>query len=532
MEGVFHNYSAAFLLLVGLSAFSVWDYLSGRVAWFGLVWVALAVLYVRMARPKPAEPALGGRTIGLLLAATVAFALVVRFLPQAHTSIPIGYDYGFYKRAMETYEGASPMVPEAGLAPWIRLQFEPGILLLHQALHEVAGLDAYTHLRTLFPLFSAFLCIPVYAAARAFFGPFHGLVAAAFYAASFAQYTVHEYLYEKNVLGLALLLALLICLRNRRWAAAGLLLGALGITHRPTTLLAAATFATVGAYDVYRRREWKGWATTAGLGLALFLPVWILRSDEYFGLGILTITAAGDNFGHAVPEGGGTFLSFLEYQNAAVAYLPLALAGALVAFRRATLPALAFLLAFLNVGLRFVFYNRFIIMLDLLGLLLVGAALVASVPGKRAWLRPTVVAALLVFAAVPTLREATAPPGPPYLWLSDDQREGVFWMRDHLPANATVLASNLDAPYVIADSGLRTYGPGLFDDPHNALDWRLFFTSQDPDFVREFLRAYGPGLYVFHAEGHGAGLGTSKFRAPDFELVYDEKGAKVWRLAG
>lgn len=529
-QSVFQNYSVVFLLLVASAALGLSPYLSGRVGWFGLAWVGVATIHFGLSGREGRPIAPPGTLILTALTLLFAAALVIRFLPQAHTEIPIGYDYGFYKAAMDAYETASPDVPETSLPPWIRLQFEPGLLILHQALHEVAGLDAYTHLRTLFPILSAFLVVPLYAATRAFFGPAAGLIAAAFYTASFAQYTVHEYLYEKNVLGLALFLALLTGIRRRSWIAAGILLGAIGITHRPTLLLAAATLAILATYRLLRFKEWKGWLATAAIGLALFLPIWLLRRDEYFGLGIRTVRAAGDNVGAAIPEGGGTFLSFLQYQNAAAVYLPLALVGAVFALRRSTLPALAFLLAFANVALKFVFYNRFIIMLDLIALIFVAVAIFRSVPPSRRWLQPTVAVLLVLLAAIPTFQEATRPPGHPYLWINDDQREAVLWMRTGLPAHATVLASNLDSPYVIADSGRRTYGPGLFDDPHNATAWRTFFVSKGDAFIEDFLSVYGPELYLFHADGHGPGLGTGKFEAPQFELVYDARGARIWRF--
>jgi len=531
LEGVFRNYSVVFVVLIAVAAFDAVPGVRSRFAWFGAAWVAIALARAWSREEAPEFPNANRTVILVGLALAVGVALLWRLLRLAHGPMTEGYDWGFYKFAFQTYEDSAPRIPEGELPPWIRLQFEPLLPLLHMALHLVAGLDAETHLRLLFPLLSSFLCVGVYAAARSAFGPTAALVSAGFYAASLTQLSVHQYLYEKNVLGLALLLALFVALPRRAWVASGLLLGALAVTHRPTLLLAAVAVAAYATLDLVRTRAWKGWALMAGTSLPLFLPIWMLRRDDYFGLGLRTVAAAGDSVGSASPEAGGTFLNFLQYQAAAAAYLPLATAGAFLLWRRSRLTILCFLLALANVVAQFVFYNRFIIMLDLVALTLAGASLLCVTPGRPRWVRPGAALTLVLLAAVPTVLEAQSPQGPPHVWVDERQMEGIRWLKEHAPADATVLASNLDAPYVLAESGRRTFAPGLLDDPHTGQEWRAFFTEQDAGEVRAFLAPYGRDVFVYHAEGHGPGLGTSKFTEPDFRLVYDEGRAKVWQFA-
>lgn len=525
------SYGRFLVVLVGLVSVGAAPWVASRIALFGVPLVlAAAVLFwhePERGRVRWRAPAW---FVVAFLVGVVLFSLGLRLLPSTSSPVPLGYDYGFYETAFQTYEG-SPR--DSDVPAWIRFQFEPGLLLLHQTLHHVAGLSAAVHLRFLWPLLGALVAVPLFTTTRAFLGDAPALVASGFYAASYTQFAVHEFLYEKNVVALMMFLVLARCARAEHWVAAGLVLGALGIWHRPTFLLSAFALAVFAAVDVVRTRRWTEWVGTGALAAAIFLPLWILRRQDYFGLGVGVIRTAGEGVGSAVPE-GGTFIDFFAYQNAAITYLPLALAGVVLCLRlgRALLVAITFLVAYLDVAFRFVFYNRFIIMLDLVGLGLVGAAFFALVPSRRPWMRPAVLALLLLLAAVPTVQEATRPPGPPHVWIDAAQYEGMLWLRDHAEQDAGVLASNLDAPYVLAATDRRTHGPGLFDDPQNASDWRAFFETEDTDRVRAHLAAYPMPLYVYHADGHGPGLGTAKFREPLFTLVHEAGGARIWRYNG
>lgn len=532
LQTILRQYSVLLLIVLALVPFGLGRVIVPRLAWFGLAWFALAVVVFLLAGRRPELFRWQPRRVHLTIILTGLFAaaLALRFLPYLHTDIPIGYDYGFYKATMVAYEDAAPNVPEGSLPLWMKIQFPPLAFILHEILHVVAGLDATTHLGVLFPILSAALVFPLYATTRDYFGTGAGLVAAGFYVASFAQYTVFEYLYLKNVLGLWLLLGLFYVIDRGRWVAGGILLGALGSLHRPTFLLAAVSLAVVATWTIARTRDIHGWATTAAVSLPLFLPFWFIRFDQFFDFGFGVVQGAGSQVGQAVPEGGGTFLNFLQYQSAAITYLPLAMAGAVLLLWRnkGLLPVAAFTLSFLNVLLAILFFNRFIIMLDLVAMPLVTAAFMATTHGLKTWIRPTILVLLLILTAAPTVSEAVREPHPPYAWITDQQQEGIHWIADNTPADATILASNLDAPYVIADSHRRTYGPGLFDDPNTGTQWRRFFTTDNETQIRDHLAVYPEPLFIYHAEGHG-GMGTAKFTPPLFDLVYDQDGAKVWR---
>lgn len=526
---VFLQYSVVVLILLAVTAAGISSPIGSKLAWFGLAWIAVAVAADLLGAVPRQLLASRART-GLAAAGVAALILVgyaLRAWLQRTSAYPLGYDYGFYRTAMDSY-AAHSHIPEATLPHWIKDQFEPGVLYLHVALSKVAGIDAYEHLRWLFPIVSAGLVVPLYAAARDRFGPLAGLAAGTLYTASFAQFTVYEYLYEKNVLGLALWLALVVTLRRRAWFATGLLLGGIGFLHRPTFLLALVTMAPAAIKALLGRGD-RIRLLRLAVALPLFLPLWLLRAKQYFGVALLQVQAVGDNVGRAVPEGGGTFLGFLQYQNAAAAYLPVAVAGAVALWRRGERAvSVALLACFANVALHLVFFNRFIIMLDLVAVLTGGVVYLLYLAALRPRWRASTLALVVLIAAAPTVDQATRPAGPPYVWLNGSQKDGLAWVRDHVPADATLLASNLDGPYVAADTGRRTYAPGLFDDPHTGTQWRGFFTEHNNQSIQAFLAAYPQPLFLVHATGHGPGLGTSKYTEPWFHLEYDAGGLRVW----
>jgi hypothetical protein len=528
-------YSVGLLALMAASVLGLLPAFGARIAWFGFVWTALAIGWYALRRPadRARRWTPSAATIWISLLATGLFALVVRLAWVGRTDVPRGYDYGFYKSAMDVYVAALPQIPNDSLPAWVGAQFEPAILVLHQVLYLVGGITAHEHLRHLVPFYAAFALVPAYAAARAVFGPAHGLLAAALFATGLTQFATLEYLYAKNILALALFFGLIAALARHSWVAAGILLGGLGLWHRPTFLLAAIALAIVAAYDLTRARNMVGWSRTFVVSLPIFLPVWLLRFDDFFGLGLRVFergaSSSGDA-GAAVAPSVGLFFDRLEYFNAAVTYLPLAMAGAalLLGRRRPMLVFTAFGLCVLDVALQFVFANRFIIMLDALAILLAPAALLTTVVAAHPRLRIALVAALLILTGVPTLQELRKEPGPPYDWLTTQQYEAIGWIRDHTPSEATILADNIDAPYVAADAGRRTYGPGLFDDPHTPDEWRRFFATTNESRIDAFLGAYQGPLFVFDARGNGLGLGDEKFHEPQFVRAHDVAGATIW----
>ena len=65
----------------------------------------------------------------------VLFVFAVRLIPYSDNSVPLGYDPGIYKYAMDTYIGSLPQIPEGNLPLWIKTTFEQGLLVLMDVMH-------------------------------------------------------------------------------------------------------------------------------------------------------------------------------------------------------------------------------------------------------------------------------------------------------------------------------------------------------------------------------------------------------------
>jgi hypothetical protein len=513
-------------LVLLLAAVSPWPPLTDRRGALALlVAIAVGVLFwLRGERPDPDREGLALGARGLALLGLAVFGgWMLRVLPYWGTEVPLGYDYGFYKVAFDAYQ--APSLPLASAPHWMQQQFAPGLPALHTVLHAVTGLDATTHLTVLEPLLAASLALPAFALVRSRFGTPSGLVAAGLAAVAFPLFAAHEYLYEKNLGALLLLCGGLFLLLRRAWLAAGFVLGSLGVWHQPTFLFAALGLAAAFVADVARKGPWRNWLLAAAASLPAFLPVWLLWPTAFLPAGLGVLAQAGEAIA-GQPVGGGSFFGLPTYLEAAAAYLPLAVAFLLVAVRsrRAAPLALLFAAGFLYAVLGLPFHDRFLIMVDAAAILVAAPAVWRLVPGSTRT-RAAVAAAVLLLAALPTTLEALHPDRA-HRMVTAEQREAIAWVAQNVPPNATLVSDNLVAPYVAAEGGHATFGPGLFDDPHNRGQWSAFYATRNLTAAREFLLGYGGDVYVFQPVGWAG----QRFQPPLFRLVHDAPGAKVWHL--
>lgn len=454
--------------------------------------------------------------IFLILLSTLLFASGIRLLPLIHSSIPLGYDPGFYKYAMELYYNALPHIPETELATWVRQMFEQGLFVLSDVMHIMTGISAMDHISYLFPFLGALLVLPLFVVTRNLFGPRVGVIASLLYAVSYTQYTAFTMLYFKNVIGLIFLLFAIYALEKKKDGLMAIMFAALGIFHRPEFLLFALILAPY--FILHRRRG----IILAVLGTTVLIaPFWIPRWEVYWGL------LSG-------PIGGGTFFSFDIYTVVSLAYLPFAAIGVvyLVLNKRLNSILFYFVITWVIVVFQLFFFYRFIIMLDIAIVILAAVGIDYSLLQKRGiWRVAGVTAVLLVLVAsgLPTVTEAKdIRPR-----IDDEQLQAVEWIRENAESNAYVLATSSDAPWVLGWSERRVIAPGLFEwYIQSKEEWFSFFESTDPEVAKEFLDVYDSPVYVYCSKNSGNYLGLEKFEGDYFQQVYKSDGAVVYRYLG
>ena len=466
--------------------------------------------------------------VSFILLAAFLLAFCIRLLPFTHSSIPLGYDPGFYKYTMELYASALPQIPEAGLAAWVKEMYPQGLFVLSDAMHVVAGTDAMQLINYLFPFMGALLVFPLFVLTRSLFGQRPGLIASILYAISYTQYITFTMFYFKNVLGLTFLLLAIYALEKKKYGLMALMFAGLGIFHRPEFLLFALILIP---YFILRRR--RG-IILAVLGTAVLIaPFWLLRWEVNWGVLSGTIGTAVTNIQTGEELGGGTFFGFDTYTTVSLAYLPFALTGAIyLAIKRNWNSILFyFVISSIIVVSQLFFFRRFIIPLDIAVVILAAVGIDYTLLRRRQVWKVggvTAVVFLLVATGLPTVTAAdTVRP-----LISEEQLGAIEWIRETAEDDAYVLATSNDAPWVLGWSGRRVIAPGLFEwNVHNKKEWLSFFTAKDPETAKEFLEVYDSTIYIYYSRTWGNYLGLEKFEGDYFRKVYDD-GAVVYKYAG
>jgi hypothetical protein len=368
------------------------------------------------------------RYVTVVILIIVLFVFAVRIIPYSNNSVPLGYDPGIYKYAMDTYIGSLPQIPEGNLSLWIKITFEQGILVLMDVMHIFTSITPQDSFLYLMPFFCAILVLPVFILTRTIFNESIAIIASVLYAVSYTQYTAYTYLYFKNIIGLFFLLLAIYALEKRKYILLSIMYAALGIYHRPEFLLFSLILIP---YFIKNRSKGIIYAT---LGAAiLILPFW----SERLIINLEMISGVGQNLisnlqGEAV--GGGTFFGPEEYKWFSLVYLPFGLIGALYVLVRKKWDAVLFyfLINGAIVVFKLFFYNRLIISLDIVLIILASAGIYYAFLKSRDAPRYVTVAAvcLLIFASgIITLESAyTSKP-----LINEKQLNTIGWISSNTP---------------------------------------------------------------------------------------------------
>jgi asparagine N-glycosylation enzyme membrane subunit Stt3 len=518
IELSFFQLSLLFFLLVLLKEFHI---LSLNISYQLLAYLLPLFALPILLKFKPAEER-KLTSVWIILLAVFLFALCIRFLPYIHSQAPLGYDAGIYKYTIELYANNLPQIPETTLPLWVREMTPQGLPVLADTLHTVAGTNATQLLHYLFPILGAFLVFPVFILTRSFFGERTGLIASVLYAVSYTQFTTFTFLYFKQVLGLIFLLFALYALEKKRYVLLALMFAALGIFHRPEFLLLALILIPY----LIIKRDWRVLYSAAGTA-ALIAPFWLLRLDINLGMLQGAFTTAVTNIQTGVAAGGGTFPGLDSYQQMALAYLPFALIGAIYLITKKSWNSLFFYFV-INLAIvifQFLFFNRYIISLDVAMVIL--AALGINVillhrqrNSKKVWSAVNIVVIIMIIVAsgVPTVIQANSVEP----LINDEQLHTIEWLAQNTEPDAYILASTYDAPWVLGWSNRRVIAPGLFHwNEHNKQEWFDFFETDDLREVKQFLNRYRGTIYIYYSRNEGNYLGLEKFDNECFIEIQD-----------
>lgn len=529
------TYRSAYLLICLLFAAAAWLQALGAWPWSGdilrLISYGIVVLGLPLLLGQTKEMGAGRFPHPLgLLAAIFLLALGLRLIPYVRHGVPLGYDPGIYKYTLDLYVEHLPDIPESSLPAWIPGMHEQGLFVLGDIIHLFTDLAPMTVLQYLFIFLSALVVLPLFVLAKSLFGERVALLASLFYAVSYTQYAVFDWFYFRQVMGLFFLLLALYALEKRRYGLLALFYAALLMYHRPTFFL----FTIIGILYLAKARD-RGLIFAAAGAALLALPFWLPRLDANISLirgeviEPIRLRVQGD------PDlGGGAFTGFAPYQQYALSYLPFALLGFFFLLFKREWNSLVFffLVNFALVMYRLLFYNRYIVSLDALLVVLAPLGLAycfAGLRGRGRILGFALVLMLVMASALPTMRQAMeASP-----LIGDDAIEALEWVSTNTEEDAFVLTDSYYAPWALGWSSRKVIAPGLFQwNQHNEAEWRAFFDTQEPERVKGFLDKYAGPLYIYYPRDLPGYLGADKLQTQLFYPVYQNGGVTVYKYLG
>jgi hypothetical protein len=476
-----------------------------------------AALGLRWYKPSVQEQRI--QFIPVILAILFIFILAIRFLPLFSSSVPLGYDPGFYKYTMEFYFNALPRIPETALADWIKDMYPQGLFVLSDVTHIISGTGSMDHIYYLFPVFEALMLLPVFTVTRKMFGPKAGLLAAILYSFSLTQYESFTMLYFKTTLGMMFLLFAIYALEENKYGLMAIMFAALGIFHRPEFLLFAMIL--IPFFILNRRRG----IILSVIGTAVLItPFWLPRLDIYMDILLSAFTSTGE------VGSGGTFYGMGTYLLSTLAYLPFSIIGVvyLIINKKWNSILIYSIINLLIVVFRLFFFNRMIIPLDIIMIILAALGIERTLLNREVTNRvlgSAAVTILLIATLIPTMNKAidTEP------LITEKQLNVIEWLSENTEKDAFILATSYDAPWVLGWSNRRVIAPGLFEwNVQDKQEWFDFFKTSDPVEASEFLSVYEGTIYIYHSLNHNNNLGLEKFNGEPFELLIDDD-AVVYR---
>ncbi|MCD4843367.1 MAG: hypothetical protein K8R25_02665 [Methanosarcinales archaeon] len=455
--------------------------------------------------------------IWLILLILALFIFIVRIIPYFHTQVPLGYDPGFYKYAIETYIDNLPHIPESTLPGWLKSMYPQGLFILTDMLYIFAGYDAMQFFKIFFPFLCALLILPVFILTRQLFNERCAVIAALLYAISYTQYTMFTYLYLKNVIGLILLLLAIYLLEKKKFTPLVLMFAGLGIYHRPEFLLFSLILIP------YFIRAGKKEIILVVVATALLIaPFWIPRLEYNLPMIHGLFNAAVTNIQTSEPSGGGgTFFGFETYEWVSLAYLPFGLIGLIYVLLKKKWSGLlyGFLINSAIVVFQLFFFKRLIISLDLLLIILAGAGLnygflESKLISKK--LGIAVVVLLLISSGI-ILTDQVTHVRP---LISDEQLQTIEQMAYNTEPDAYIFATSYDAPWVLGWSDREVIAPGLFNyRMYTKSEWLRFLGTKDVEFSNEILSAWDDPVYIYYSVNYLNRFELEKFEKSNATLL-------------
>ena len=429
----------------------------------------------------------------ILLAIGLVLIFVLRIIPYLNNSIPLGYDPGLYKYGIEQgLENRDEWILQGGM--------EPGFLYFMEFFKLLFSTDFI--LKYLLIGFCVLSGLGVYFVSKEYFNKNTALIGVFIYAFSLIQFKTFWFMYYKNIVGMMIMLFSFYFLKKYEWNSGKrwkwlfiLSAGLLGSIHRPTFYIFGLSYLIYAFVSPYSNKKYN----LRELGNKVLSGVCILLIAGLFYIGdfsqAITQILPWVAMGFIDPgQGPGTFMNFFSYQYSILPYFALAILGLVFCLRKKI--GILEIWALVNLSIvyfQFFFFNRFIIMLDLVLILFASYGFSLMIENKKK-LGTILVIVLLVSLGFFAFRESiNSKP------LIDNSELKAIESLQNTEINAYVMSTLPDySTWIQGYSGRKTIAPGLFDyNLHNQSQWSLFYSASKISEVKSFLGEYPKPLYIF-----------------------------------
>ncbi|MEM3154151.1 MAG: hypothetical protein QW165_01115 [Candidatus Woesearchaeota archaeon] len=478
-----------YLILVTLASFRVFTRYTLHFEIFALIIAIIYAVRKEKTEKKAQLPA-------WLLIVGILLILATRIAPYWDNGLPLGFDAGFYTAAIEQYSAGD-------VDEWFAKWSPPGLFTITN-FFKATGTSTIALVVYFYILLQMMLGGAIYTFTKTFFNRNAAILAVFFYALSYAQFVVFHALFFKNVLALILMLTAFTLIARKQYILGSIAGIVLCGVHQPTFLLFGLCYLLY-TVNISLKNDKKllfmhtvSGAAILGLGLLYYVTAFkALIADQ----------AAG--FTTAV--GSGAFMDLFTYEFASLAYLPLALMGFFTLLRKREfgIPFAWWLISAIIVYFRLVFYNRFIVYLDIMMVILAGAALadLLAEHRKTAYAMIALIVLSMGTIIVPAIRDSRH-------HISPEEYVFITGIPEITEENASIISNMVeDAPLLVAYSKRKIIAPGLFGHGNwTLMQWTRYWTADSFGRIGDLMDQYPGPLYIYLGEKSQRG-DTGKFNS-------------------
>jgi len=488
---------------------------------FALILAVFGIIAISKSSEKENEFKINKNMGYLIIILGIFIVLLTRIIPYINNSIPLGYDTGIYKYGIE--HGL------ANLDTWILSGgFEPGFLYFMKIFSLFLSTEFI--LTYLLVFFCLVLGVAIYFCTKEYFGKDTALISILIYSISLIQFKTFGYMYYKNIIGLSLMLFCIYFLKKSETKKVFLYIfivlgGILGAIHRPTFYIFGLSYFVYAFTSPYKQKKYD----IKKLKLNIISGVLIIVITGVFYIGKFNVAITSMIF--PVIQGfsnqgvaGGTFISFFQYQFLTLVYLAFAILGFFILIKKKEFNIL-FFWTVINASIvyfQFFFFNRFIIHLDVVLIILASLGFSEIIKHKRK-LGIFVLVVLIISGGILIFKDSiSAKP-----LINNNELNTIEHLNATEPDSFVMATSSIYSPWVLGYSGRRTIAPGLFDyNKQNEQQWFMFWDSNNISYIKDFMDAYQKPLYVFIGEQQKDNLGNF---SQCFKVFYEQGNNKIYQ---